>query len=119
MKKLWLYLGTRPCWRVGAGEATTVLEPLQLSGSTTIRGQYYDSRHLSCDPRDPSCYRDYHAAPYADPFSQFLYYVAPPVDRDQRYDSSSVSAPETYSERKERNHQEIQDLKQEPASTNY
>ena len=76
MKKFWLVLGLGlilTCW-CGFGTGTAF-------------GQYYGSRHLSCDPRDPSCYRDYHAAPYADPFSQFLYYVAPPVGRDQRYDT--------------------------------
>ena len=77
MKKFWLVLGLGlilTCWCGGFGTGTAF-------------GQYYGSRHLSCDPRDPSCYRDYHAAPYADPFSQFLYYVAPPVGRDQRYDT--------------------------------
>ena len=36
-------------------------------------------------------------APYADPLSQLLYYIAPPVDRDYRYQRQ-----ETYRERKDR-----------------
>ncbi len=59
-------------------------------GTGIAFGQYYGSRHLSCDPRDPSCYRDYHATPYADPLSQFLYYFTSPVSRNQRYKPGQV-----------------------------
>jgi hypothetical protein len=80
MKKFWLTLGLTlmlTCW-CGVG--------YYGFGTSAAFGQYYDSRHLSCDPRDPSCYRDYHAAPYANPLSQLLYYIAPPVEREQRYE---------------------------------
>ena len=80
MKKFWLSLGLGlmlACWCGGGYYGF---------GTCPAFGQYYDSPSLSCDPRDPSCYRDYHAAPYADPLSQLLYYIAPPVDRDQRYE---------------------------------
>ena len=111
MKKFWLCLGLGlilACWCGGLGTGTAFG---QYYGS---RGQYYDSRHLSCDPRDPSCYRDYHAAPYADPLSQFLYYVAPPVGRDQRYQRY-----ETNRERKQLNRQERQDLRQRQYQQHY
>ena len=91
MKKFWLSLGLGlilACWCGGGYYGF---------GTCPAFGQYYDSRHLSCDPRDPQCYREYHAAPYADPLSQFLYYVAPPVSRDQRYQHQ-----ETNRERRER-----------------
>ncbi len=110
MKKFWLCLGLGlilACW-CGLGTGTAFG---QYYGS---RGQYYDSRHLSCDPRDPSCYRDYHAAPYADPLSQFLYYVAPPVGRDQSYERY-----ETNRERKQLNRQERQDLRQRQYQQRY
>ena len=41
------------------------------------------------------------ARPYADPLSQFLYYVAPPVDRDYRYQRR-----ETDRERRDRDREE-------------
>jgi hypothetical protein len=88
MKKFWLSLGLGlmlACWCGGGYYGLGTCPAFaQYYG---YRGQNYDSRHLSCDPRDPSCYRDYHAAPYADPFSQLLYYIAPPVERNQHYDT--------------------------------
>jgi hypothetical protein len=115
MKKIWLYLGIGlmlTCWCGGGYYGL---------GTGTAFGQYYDprgqrhgSRHLSCDPRDPSCYRDYHAAPYADPLSQLLYYIAPPVNRDQRYQHQ-----ETNRERRERERREIQQLKQNQRQQRY
>jgi len=105
MKKFWLCLGLGlilACWCGGGYYGF---------GTGTAYGQYYDS-HLSCDPRDPSCYRDYHAAPYANPLSQFLYYIAPPVARDQRYDTRQrYQYQETKRERKARERREIQELK--------
>ncbi len=76
MKKLWLTLGLTlmlTCW-CGVG--------YYGFGTCPAFGQPY----VSCDPSDPYCYNEYHAAPYADPLSQLLYYVAPPVGRDYRYE---------------------------------
>ena len=115
MKNIWLSLGLGlilTCWCGGGyyGFGTGAA----FGQYYDPRGQHYGSRHLSCDPRDPSCYRDYHAAPYADPFSQFLYYIAPPVSRDQRYNTQQrYQHQETNRERKERERQEIQELKQQ------
>jgi len=96
MKKFWLTLGLTlilACWCGGGYYGF---------GTGAAFGQYYDSRGLSCNPSDPSCYNDYYAAPYArDPLSQFLYYVAPPVDRDYRYQRQ-----ETYRERRDRDRRE-------------
>lgn len=73
MKKFWLCLGLAlimACW---CGEG------YQGFGTCPAFGQPYDSGNLSCNPSDPYCYNDYYAAPSADPLSQLLYYVAPPV----------------------------------------
>ena len=52
-------------------------------GTCPAFGQPY----VSCNPNDPNCYNDYYAAPYADPLSQLLYYLAPPVERNYRYEA--------------------------------
>jgi hypothetical protein len=80
MKKFWLSLGLTlmlACW-CGVGYYGFEARP--------AFGQDYYTRGLSCNPSDPSCYHDYYAAPYADPLSQLLYYIAPPVERDHRYE---------------------------------
>jgi len=73
MKKFWLCLGIAlimACW-CGQG--------YHGFGTCPAFGQAYNSDNLSCNPSDPACYNDYYAAPTADPLSQLLYYVAPPV----------------------------------------
>jgi len=101
MKKFWLSLGLTlflACW-CGAG----------YFGFRTgaAFGQDYYSRGLSCNPSDPSCYHDYYAAPYADPLSQLLYYIAPPVYRDQRYEERQrYERQENNRERRDRERQE-------------
>ncbi len=79
MKKLCLSLGLTfilTCW-CGAGYFGLGTDP--------AFGQDYYTPSLSCNASDPACYGDYHRAPYADPLSQLLYYVAPPVSPDYRY----------------------------------
>jgi hypothetical protein len=80
MKKFWLSLGLTfmlSCW-YGAGNYGL--------GVGEAFGQDYYTPSLSCNASDPACYGDYYRAPYErDPVSQFLYRVAPPVDRDYRY----------------------------------
>ena len=76
-------------------------------GTCPAFGQYYDSRGLSCNPSDPYCYNEYHSAPYADPLSQLLYYIAPPVDRDYRYERQ-----ESNRERRDRERRERRDLRE-------
>ena len=81
MKKFWLSLGLTlmlTCW-CGAGYYGL--------GTGAAFGQDYYNRSLSCNPSDPSCYNDYYRAPYADPLSQLLYYIAPPVNQDYRYET--------------------------------
>lgn len=93
MKKFWLTLGLTfilACW---CGEGYFGF------GTCPAFGQTYYRRGLSCNPNDPYCYNEYHAAPYADPLSQFLYYVAPPVYERQ----------ETYRERRDRERRERRD----------
>ena len=95
MKKFWLFLGLTlmlACWCVGGNYGL---------GTGTAFGQDEYSRSLSCNPSDPACYNDYYRAPYADPLSQLLYYVAPPVYQDQRY-----QRPETYREHRVRDREE-------------
>jgi hypothetical protein len=73
MKKFWLCLGIAlimACW-CGQG--------YHGFGTSPAFGQYYYDDNLSCNPSDPNCYNEYYAAPSADPLSQLLYYVAPPV----------------------------------------
>ena len=80
MKKFWLCLGIAlimVCW---CGEGYLGF------GTCPAFGQPYYSDNLSCNPSDPSCYNDYYAAPTADPLSQLLYYVAPPVVVEQGYE---------------------------------
>ena len=98
MKKFWLSLGLTlmlVCW-CGAGDYGL--------GPGAAFGQDYYAPSLSCNPSDPSCYGDYHRAPYADPLSQLLYYIAPPVERDYRYQRQ-----ETYRERRDRDRGERRD----------
>ena len=73
MKKFWLCLGIAlilACWS-GKG--------YYGFGTCPAFGQPYYDGNLTCDPSDPNCYNDYYAAPTANPLSQLLYYVAPPV----------------------------------------
>jgi hypothetical protein len=105
MKKFWLSLGLTfmlSCW-CGAGNYGL--------GTGAAFGQDYYNRSLSCNPSDPACYNDYYAAPYArDPLSQLLYYIAPPVARDQRYETRQrYQYQETKRERKARERQERRD----------
>lgn len=96
MKIFWLSLGLTlilVCW---CGEGYYGF------GTRAALGQPYYSRGLSCNPSDPSCYNDYHAAPYADPLSQLLYYIAPPVDRDYRYQRYETNRERRDRERRER-----------------
>ena len=98
MKKFWLSLTLTlmlTCWCVGGNYGF---------GTGAAFGQDYYSPSLSCNPSDPSCYNDYYRAPYADPLSQLLYYVAPPVYQDQRYQGQ-----ETTHERRDREHEERRD----------
>ena len=103
MQKFWLSLGLTlmlVCW-CGVGNYGF--------GTSPAFGQDYYHRGLSCNPSDPSCYNDYHAAPYADPLSQLLYYLAPPVDRDQRYESHQrYQHQETDRERRDRERRDHQ-----------
>ena len=95
MKKFWLSLGLAlmlACW---CGEGYYGF------GTRAAFGQTYYRRSLSCNPSDPYCYNEYHSAPYADPNSQYLYYSAPPVGRDYRY--------ETHGERRARDRHERRD----------
>ena len=80
MQKFWLSLGLTVMLVCCCGVGYYGL------GTSPAFGQDYYHRGLSCNPSDPSCYNDYHAAPYADPLSQLLYFVAPPVERDYRYE---------------------------------
>jgi hypothetical protein len=95
MKKLYLSLGLTlilACW-CGAGYYGL--------GPGPAFGQDYYSPSLSCNGSDPNCYQDYYRAPYADPLSQLLYYIAPPVTPDYRYQRQK-----NYRERNDRDRQE-------------
>jgi len=101
MKKFWLTIGLTlmlTCW-CGVGDYGF--------GTSPAFGQYYD-RGLSCNPSDPYCYNEYHAAPYADPLSQLLYYLAPPVGPDYRYERRETNRERRERERRERREYERQ-----------
>ena len=104
MKKFWLSLGLTlmlTCW-CGAGYYGL--------GTGAAFGQDYYSPSLSCNPSDPSCYNDYMPRHMRDPLSQLLYYIAPPVYQDQRYDTRQrYQHQETKRERKDRERQERRD----------
>ena len=94
MKKFWLTLWLTlmlACW-CGVG--------YYGFGTCPAFGQYYDPRGLSCNPSDPYCYNEYHAAPYADPLSQLLYYIAP-QGRDQYYAPPQYYEPPQHYERQQ------------------
>jgi hypothetical protein len=101
MKKFWLSLGLTlilACWCGGGYYGF---------GTGAAFGQDYYSPSLSCNPSDPACYHDYYVAPYADPLSQLLYYIAPPVDRDYRYERRQrYERQETNRERRDREHRD-------------
>jgi hypothetical protein len=104
MKKFWLSIGLTLlitcCW-CGAGYYGL--------GTGPAFGQDYYSPSLSCNPSDPSCYNDYYRAPYADPLSQLLYYIAPPVERDYRYEQRQhYQRQESKRERQDRDHRDRQ-----------
>ena len=73
-------------------------------GTGAAFGQnYYYSQGLSCNPHDPYCYNEYYSAPYApDPLSQLLYYIAPPVGRDYRYERREADRERRDRDREER-----------------
>jgi len=114
MKKIWLSLGLSlilACW---CGEGYYGF------GVCAAFGQSRYSRHLSCDPNDPYCYNDYYSAPYADPLSQFLYFIAPPIGRDQRYETRQrYERQETNRERRARERRERQDLRERQQRQRY
>ena len=105
MKKFWLVLGLTLILAGWCGEGYYGF------GTCPAFGQTYYSRGVTCNPNDPYCYQDYHAAPYADPLSQILYYIAPLVGRQQRYEQryeprQSYKRHETNRERRERERRE-------------
>jgi hypothetical protein len=108
MKKFWLSLGLTlmlTCW-CGAGYYGL--------GTGAAFGQDYYAPSLSCNPSDPACYHDYYTAPYADPLSQLLYYIAPPVSRDYRYQPRQrYERQETSRERGDRERRERQSKERE------
>jgi len=108
MKKFWLSLTLTlilACWG-GAGDYGL--------GTGAAFGQDYYTPSLSCNPSDPTCYNDYYRAPYADPLSQLLYYIAPPVGRDYRYQPRQrYQHQETKRERKDRERRERQNRDRE------
>jgi hypothetical protein len=96
MKKLCLSLGLTfmlTCW-CGAGYFGL--------GAGPAFGQDYYAPSLSCNASDPACYGDYYRAPYADPLSQMLYYVAPPVSPDYRYQRRETRHEQRVRDREER-----------------
>jgi len=76
-------------------------------GTGAAFGQDYYSPSLSCSPSEPNCYGDYYRAPYSDPLSQLLYYVAPPSGQYQSYQRQ-----ETNRERRVRERRELKDRKE-------
>ena len=102
MKKFWLSLGLTlmlSCW-CGAGY-------YGLTGAAF--GQDYYSPSLSCSPSEPNCYRDYYRAPYSDPLSQLLYYIAPPSGQYQSYQRQETNRERRVRERRERKERERQE----------
>jgi hypothetical protein len=98
MKKFWLSLTLTitlmlTCW-CGAGNYGL--------GTGAAFGQDYFTPSLSCNATDPTCYNDYYRAPYSDSDSQYLYYTAPPVDRDYRYQRRETYRDRQYRDRDDR-----------------
>ena len=103
MKKFWLSLGLTlmlSCW-CGAGNYGL--------GTAAAFGQDYYNPSLSCNPSDPSCYNDYYRAPYSDPLSQLLYYIAPPSGQYQSYQRQETNRERRVRERRERKERERQE----------
>ncbi|MFA5261984.1 MAG: hypothetical protein WC450_12225 [Candidatus Omnitrophota bacterium] len=81
MKKLWLTLGLTLMLMAGGGQG------YQGFGTSPACGQpppYYVPPPYN-NPYyypPPSNYYNYYSAPYSDPLSQFLYYVAPQIGRE-------------------------------------
>jgi hypothetical protein len=48
--------------------------------------------------------QSYYSAPYADPLSQLLYYIAPKTSRDQYYDDRYYEQPQRYERQDRDNH---------------
>jgi hypothetical protein len=67
----------------------------------------------------PAFGQDYYSAPYADPLTQLLYYLAPPV-QDQYYQSPQrYQRQETSRERKDRERYERQQTKRARQETKH
>jgi hypothetical protein len=75
MKKFWLTLGLTLILVGWGGGGYLGL------GTSPSFGQDYNY----CDPNVQNCYNNYYSAPLADPLSQFLYYVVPPVQERREY----------------------------------
>ena len=82
MKKLWLTLGLISILMVGGGQG------YHGFGNSPAFGQpppypppppYYNPYYYP----PPSDYYNYYSAPYADPLSQFLYYIAPQIGGEE------------------------------------
>jgi hypothetical protein len=57
----------------------------------------YDNPYYSPPPYD---YYNYYSAPYADPFSQFLYYLAPQIGEEmEEHEEREYRGPEYYEHR--------------------
>lgn len=92
MKKFWLSLGLTLMLVGWGGGGYYGL------GTSPSFGQYYNY----CDPNVQNCYNNYYSAPYADPQSQFFYYVVPPYDRGTTVRERAHDRRERAHDRRER-----------------
>ena len=102
MKKFWLSLGLTlmlACW-CGAGYYGL--------GTGPAFGQDYYIAACLATPATLIVTMTIIRAPYADPLSQLLYYVAPPVDRDYRYQRQETNRERRAREKRERREHERQ-----------
>ena len=94
MKKFWLFLGLTlilVCWGGGG---------------------YYGFG--TC----PAFGQSYFSAPYTNPLSQFLYYLAPPVNQNQSYYAPSQSYQDTNRDYRDRERQERERQRYQRQETN-
>jgi len=94
MKKLWLTLGLTLMLMTGGGQGYHGFGTSPACGQPPLYVPPPYNNPYYYPP--PSNYYNYYSAPYGDPLSQFLYYVAPQIGGERGYEGWEHRGREPY-----------------------